>query len=101
MVSSNGEPTRIPEEQINAVRRVLESGFTSEVHPYLTQGDLVKIVTGPLMGLKGFIVEHRGSNKFIISIDGVCQSLAVNINSSNLRLVSKRQLKVTQKHYFL
>lgn len=101
MVSWNGEPTRIPEEQINAVRRILESGYTPEVHPYLTEGDIVEIVTGPLVGLKGFIIEHRGNNQFIISIDGICQSIAVNINSSKLKLISKRQSKVAQEHYFL
>ena len=88
MVSFNGEPTCIPEDQINAVRRLLESGYTPVVHPYLTEGDMVEIVSGPLMGLKGFIIEHRGDNHFIVSIDGIRQSLAVNIGSNNLKLLS-------------
>ncbi|MFQ5771751.1 MAG: UpxY family transcription antiterminator [bacterium] len=101
MVSFNGRPTRIPEDQISAVRRILESGYTPVLYPYLSIGDEVEIVSGALVGLKGFVIENRGKNHFIVSIDGICQSVAVNIDARHLKLISKRQLKETQRNYIL
>jgi len=92
MVSFNGQPTRIPEDQINAVRRIIESGQTPVVHPYFAKGDKVQIVSGPLAGLEGFVIEHRGTSHLIMSIDCIRQSLSVRIDSGNLKLISKCQM---------
>lgn len=91
MVSFNGQPSRIPEDQINAVRRIIESGCMPVLHPYLAKGDKVQIVSGPLTGLQGFVVEHRGTSHIIMSIDCIRQSVSVRIDASSLKLISKCQ----------
>lgn len=78
---------RIPEDQINAIRRILESGYTPVIHTYLSIGDEVEVVSGLLMGLKGLAVENRGHNHFIASIDGICQSVMVNIDAKYLKFI--------------
>lgn len=85
MVSFNGVPARIPDYQIEAVRRVLQTGFVPQPHPYLTKGDKVEIILGPLKGLTGFIMECRGKKRFIISIDKIGQSMAIEIESRYLK----------------
>jgi len=88
LVSFSGAPTRIPDEQIQAVRRVLESGYTPIVNHYFVKGDEVEIVSGPLVGIKGFVTEHRGSNHFSVFISGIRQAVAVNIEANNLKLIA-------------
>ena len=88
LVSFNGRPTRIPDEQIHAVRRVLTSGYTPIVNHYFAKGDEVEIVSGPLVGIKGFVTEHRGSNHFSVFISGIRQAVAVNIEAHNLKLIA-------------
>lgn len=89
LVSFNGTPTRIPDEQIHAVRRVLESGYTPIVNHYFVKGDEVEIVSGPLVGIKGFVIEHRGSNHFSVFISGIRQAVAVNIEAHNIKLIAR------------
>lgn len=89
-VSFNGRPTRIPNDQIDAVRRMLESGYTPFVYEYFVKGDEVEIVSGPLIGLKGLISEHRGNNHFSVFITGIRQTVAVNIEGCNLKLIAKK-----------
>jgi len=89
LVSLNGTPTRIPDEQIQAVRRRLGSGYTPVLSHYLKKGDEVEVVSGPLVGIKGFVTEHRGSNHFSVFISGIRQAVTVNIEAHNLKLVNK------------
>ena len=90
LVSFNGTPTRIPDEQIHAVRRILESGYTPVLSHYFEKGDEVEVVSGPLVGINGFVTEHRGSNHFSVFISGIRQAVTVNIEAHNLKLVAKK-----------
>ena len=89
LVSFNGTPTRIPDEQIYAVRRMLESGYTLVANHYFEKGDEIEIVSGPLVGIKGFVTEHRGSKHFSVFISGIRQAVAVTIEAHNLKLITK------------
>lgn len=88
-VSFNGKVIRIPNEQIEAVRRMLESGYTPLVHDNFVKGDAVEIISGPLMGLRGFVSEHRGNSHFSVFISGIRQSVAVIIDAGRLKLIEK------------
>ncbi len=48
----------------------------------------MEIVSGPLVGIKGFVTEHRGSNHFSVFISGIRQAVAVNIEAHNLKLIA-------------
>ena len=89
LVSFNGAPTRIPDEQIHAVRRMLESGYAPVVTHSFEKGDEVEIVSGPLVGITGFVTEYRCSNHFSVFISGIRQAVAVNIEGYNLKLIAK------------
>ncbi len=93
LVSFNGHPARIPEEQIEAVRRVLASGYSPVAHPYIAKGDPIEVVSGPLVGLRGFVVDYRGRNHFVISIEGISQSMLVNIDAADLKPIPKTTSK--------
>ncbi len=89
MVSFNGQPARIPETQIEAVRRILECGYATEDYPFLSKGDAVEIISGPLTGLKGFVTEERGKKHFIVSVEGIYKSLSINIDARILKRIPK------------
>ena len=89
MVSFGGKPSVIPDDQIEAIRRFLREGVQMEPTNYLVQGDLVEITQGPLMGIRGRLVEIRSERRFVISIDAIRQSIAVEIDPSLLRKVEQ------------
>ncbi len=85
MVCFNGQPTRIPEAQIQSIYRILEHGYDPEPYQYLCYGDAVEVVAGPLRGLRGFYKEDRGANRLIISVDAIQQSIAIEVERGVIR----------------
>jgi len=90
MLCFGGRPSRIPDAQIEAVRRVLEGGHDPIPAPYLKQGVAVEIISGPLLGLHGFIQRQHNTCRFIVSIEGICQSISVQIDGACLAPVDAR-----------
>ena len=85
LVSFNGAPTPIPENQIKAVQGILEHKCVPQLVPYLRTGTQVEIIAGPFKGLFGFILEHRTKSRFVFSIDGIRQSIALEIEARCLK----------------
>lgn len=73
----------IPDEEINLIRRlVLEEDIELEAVPgVLSPGDPVMITAGPLMGLKGAVVEQAGKRKFKVALENLGYSLLMTIDA--------------------
>ena len=87
LVGFNGLPSALREEEIEAIKRSLACGLRAEPHPYLTVGRRVRIVRGPLMGLEGLIVRRKKGIRFIISLELIQRSVAVEIEAADLERV--------------
>jgi transcription antitermination factor NusG len=74
-------PVPVDEKEVVAIQSVVASGLPKQPYPFLHAGDKVIVQTGPLAGLEGFLVESRGKNRLIVSINLLQRSLAVEINS--------------------
>jgi len=79
LVGSHGEGTPIPEEQIDAVRAVIEASVSCFPYPFLRIGQRVRIRGGALDGLAGILVSRNGNHTFVISVDAIQRSLAVRV----------------------
>lgn len=88
IVSFQGQPARIPEGQIKSISLVLEHGYDPEPHSYLHVGEEVEIVAGPLIGLRGFYIEDRGSHRLVISLAAIRQSVAIEVDRGLVRPVT-------------
>lgn len=87
MVSFNSRPARIPDEQIQAISRILCQGYNPQPHHYLNVGDEVEVISGPLTGIRGFFVEERSQQRLIISVHAIRQSLAIELQRNQVRKV--------------
>jgi len=79
LVGSRGEGTPIPDDQIEAVRMVMEDGVPWSSHPFIKVGQRVRIKSGALSGMEGVLLSHDGESKLVISIDAIQRSLAVRV----------------------
>lgn len=81
ILGEKGKPTSIPEQEIESVRILVNSEVTIEPHPYLREGDKVRIVTGPLKGVTGWLlrVEPRLS-LLVVSISILNRSIAIELS---------------------
>jgi len=81
ILGEKGKPIPIPEEEIESVRILVKSEVNIEPHPYLREGDKVRIVSGPLKGVTGWLlrVEPRLS-LLVISISILNRSIAIELS---------------------
>src|SRR5579885_1754234 len=68
LVGSNGEGSAIPEQQIEAVRAILQGEIPWSAYPFLKIGQRVRIRGGALEGLEGVLVSRAGNQTLVISI---------------------------------
>jgi transcriptional antiterminator NusG len=86
LVSFQGAPVPLPDLEMERMRTCL-SMTQAEPVPYFKPGNRVRIVAGPLAGLEGVILRQNGQARFVLSIDLILRSVAVNVNACDLELV--------------
>jgi transcription termination/antitermination protein NusG len=71
----------IPDSEVEAIRRLIDAGLEMYPHPYLRQGDRVRVIEGPLAGLEGvFVRENLNRGRLVLSIDLIRSSIAVELD---------------------
>jgi len=79
LVGARGEGAPIPDEQIDAVRSLVEGPIPWSPHPFLQIGQRVRIRSGALDGLEGILVSRNGDRTLVISVDAIQRSLSVRV----------------------
>lgn len=71
----------VPDPEIKAIQQVLRANLPVFPHPYLREGQRVRIAGGPLMGVEGILVHGNPSKGlFVISINMLRRSVAVEVD---------------------
>jgi transcription antitermination factor NusG len=71
----------VPEQEIDAIRRVSDSGEPVLAHPYLREGRRVRIADGPLAGVEGVLKEDRSSRGvLVLSVELLRRSVAISVD---------------------
>jgi transcription antitermination factor NusG len=84
LVSFNGQPAALPEDEIENMRLRLSAAGKIEPHPYLRAGVRVRVRSGPLRGLEGIIQRTRDRCRIILSIDVIMRSIAVEVDQADV-----------------
>ena len=87
IIGFSGIPEPIPEEQIQAVKTLVFHKMELDPCPYLSAGDRVRIVRGPLRGLEGILIEKKNKYTFVLSVDLIQQSVACEIDAADVEKV--------------
>lgn len=92
-VRFEGKAAIIPDKQIDALKQMLKQYVfdvdvtTDNFEP----GKKVEVVEGPLIGLRGELVEARGKNKFIIRFTQINSIFSVEIPANQLSLLPEEK----------
>jgi transcription antitermination factor NusG len=80
-------PAPIPDEEIERVRRMVQSGLLVSPWPYLELGQAVLIEHGPLAGMEGILAEVKGRCRLVVSINLLKRSISAEVERSCVRPV--------------
>jgi transcription antitermination factor NusG len=89
LVTVAGVPAPLPTAEIESLRAGI-SRLLLEPHPYLKQGDRVRVKSGPFADLEGVLVLHKNRWRVVICIDLLMQAVSVEIDSSALERLPGR-----------
>ena len=73
----------VPDAEIQAIQKVLYARVPVLSHPYLKEGQRVRILGGALAGVEGLLVRYRPEKGIVVlSIDLLQRSVAVEVDCS-------------------
>jgi transcription antitermination factor NusG len=87
LVGFNGQPTALPDDEIEILRRALTTPISAAPHPFLAAGTRVRIMRGPLAGLSGMTVRRKGSTRVVLSIELIRRSVIVDMDAADLESI--------------
>jgi transcription antitermination factor NusG len=79
VVGVGREPAAIAEQEVDAVRAMLQSGLPVSPWPFLQSGDRVVVERGALAGVEGIVTQFKRGYRLIVSITLLQRSVAVEI----------------------
>jgi transcription antitermination factor NusG len=80
IVSWGSRPAEVPVQEIEALRRLVESPLQVEPHPFLKCGDLVRVKFGPLEGIEGILVRKTRGVRLVLSVEMLAKSASVEVD---------------------
>lgn len=88
VVSFDGTPAVIPESEIEAVRRLVESKLPASPCPYLKEGAAVRIRNGPMKGVEGRLVAIQNRYRLRLSVHMLQRSVEVEIDPESVEALT-------------
>lgn len=84
IVGFAGRPAPVREQEIENIRISLRSKLPLGPWPFMKPGDRVCVAHGPLRGVEGRLVREKSCARFIVDIELLQRSVAIEIDSDML-----------------
>ena len=89
ILGNEAGPVPVPDAQIESIKQILNGKAAVSPFPYLKEGQLVRVVDGPLRGCEGFLIKIKEEKeKLVISLDLLRRSVSVEIESASIEPVT-------------
>ena len=84
VIGPGGQPEPIPDEEIESLRKLINSPSDYVCYPYLTEGTLVEVIRGPLQGVKGRLVREARACRLVLSISLIQRAVSIEIDAASV-----------------
>ncbi len=85
IVGIGNMPAPVETREIAAIQSVLQSGRSVNPWPYVNIGDRVRVDSGPLKGIEGLLLNHKGEHRLLISLPLLQRSVTVEVERTWVR----------------
>jgi transcriptional antiterminator NusG len=85
IVSFEGEPAAIPEQEIEGIRQLVESDLAYDPCPMIREGMMVEVIHGPLKGVVGRLVRKGAHARLVLTVDLIGQAVSVEVDAADVR----------------
>ena len=85
IVSFDGDVAPIPEGEIDAIRRLVQSDLQYDPCPLIKEGTMVEVTHGPLKGVHGRLVRKGTHARLILAVDLIGQAVSVEVDAADVK----------------
>ncbi|MCU1247635.1 MAG: uncharacterized protein JWQ49_664 [Edaphobacter sp.] len=85
IVSFNGHPAVLPEEEIENLKASLAI-WKATPYPFLTAGKQVRIRSGPFAGLQGRILRRKGKVRLVVTLELIQSAMLLELDAAEAQL---------------
>ena len=75
------------EQQLGDILRALDTELDVRLAPTIGTGMRVRIRSGPLQGVEGWVESRRGMTEVLLRLDFISQAAAVKLDAGQLELI--------------
>ncbi len=90
ILGHSGMIESVPDEEIEPIRKLLQSNNRCFAHPFLREGAWVRVKRGPLKNLEGLLVRVKNQSRLVLSIALLSQAVATEIDWQDVEVVQAR-----------
>ncbi len=87
MIGAQSRPVPVAEETITSLKIMVATELPLSTGDRLRQGDRVMVVSGPLVGVVGTFIRHRGQGRVLVQIEALGQYAAVDVAEEDVERV--------------
>jgi transcription antitermination factor NusG len=73
-------PEPVDAAELDAIRRITQSGLPAEPWPFLKVGQRVRVERGPLAGVEGLLLQMRSQSRIVVSLSMLQRSVVATID---------------------
>jgi transcription antitermination factor NusG len=85
IVGNDGMPSSIPAAEVEGIRQLVESELSYDPCPLVKEGEMVKVVSGPLKGVVGRLIRKGAHARLMLSVDLIGQAVSVEVDAADVR----------------
>jgi len=85
IIGNNGEPSPIPDVEIESVRQLVDSELSYDPCPLIKEGQMVKVTHGPLKGVVGRLMRKGAHARLVLSVDLIGQAVSVEVDAADVK----------------
>jgi transcriptional antiterminator RfaH len=74
-------------QQLTEILSALDTGLEIRLAPAIGEGMRVKIKSGPMQGIEGWVEERYGMNTVLLRLDFIGQAAALKMEAADLELI--------------
>ncbi len=78
-------PAPVEDDEVDSIRMVTERGQKYQPWPFSKAGQRVQVISGPLRGMHGVMVETRNERHILVSVTLLQRSVLVDIDLADVR----------------
>lgn len=71
------------------IEQALKAGAPLEPHKYMKAGQVCRVISGPLMGMKGIVVTAKKATRLVLQVDMLGQAASVEVDTDLIEAVDK------------